>query len=115
MARQLIQSQEITIASGTTTAAINLDNRVLVGVDIPSGVASTTMTIEAAPTSAGTFDKVYDGLGQYGAVGNVTFTIAASKQIIIPPQITAGVMVCKLAFDSSETAKTYTIYTREIE
>ena len=115
MARQLIQSQEITITSGTTTAAINLDNRVLVGVQTPTGIASTTMKVLASSSATGTFNAVYDGLGQYGAVGNVTFTIAASKQIIIPPQITAGVMVCKLAFGSSETAKTYTIYTREIE
>jgi len=115
MARQLIQAQEIVITSGTTTSAINLDNRVLVGVQTPSGIASTTMKIEASSTSTGTFDEVYDSLGQYGAVGDVTFTIVASKQIIIPPQITAGVMVCKLVFNSSETAKTYIIYTREIE
>lgn len=115
MARQLIQAQEITITSGTTTAAINLDNRVLVGVQTPSGIASTTMKIQGAKTSDGTFVAVYDPLGLYGTVGDITFTIAASKIIPIPPQITDTVMTCKLEFGSSETSKTYIVYTREIE
>ena len=115
MARQLIVSQQITIISGTTTAAINLDNRVLVGVQTPSGIASTTMKVLASSSSTGTFNPVYDGAGAYGAAGDYTPPIVAEKVIPLPPQLMDTVMVCKLEFNSSETNKTYTIYTREIE
>lgn len=103
-----------TISSGTTTSEIELDNRVLVGVVMPSGISSTTMKISAAISKGGTFVNVQDGLGQYGAAGDVTFTVAASKHLSIPPAITANLTNIKLVFGSSETSKTFTLITREI-
>jgi hypothetical protein len=115
MAQQKILATTITIASGTDTDVIDLQNRVLVGVQLPASVASTAMTIDAAYKSDATFAPIYDGLGQYGAVGDVSFTVAASKYVLIPPTITAGISFVKLSFGTSETAKTYTYFTREID
>lgn len=115
MAQQKILATTTTIVSGTDTDVIDLQNRVLVGVQIPASVSSTAMTIDASNKKNGTFTAIYDGLGQYGAVGEVSFTIAASKYILIPPTITAGVDFVKLSFGSSETAKTYVYFTREID
>jgi hypothetical protein len=115
MPASLVSTNTITIASGTTTAAIDLGRRVLVGVQTPASIASTTLKIKVAPSTAGTYVNVYDGLGQYVTVGDFITTIASSKYIPIPPPLTAGVPYCKLEFGSTETAKTFTYYTREIE
>ena len=73
------------------------------------------MKIAVAPSAGGTYSNAVDGLGQYGTAGaDVTFTIAASKYIVIPPFITAGASDAKLIFGSSETSKTYEYVTREI-
>lgn len=109
-----LETLSTTIASGTTTDEINLNRRVLVGVYIPASVASTSMKISTASAAAGTFVAIQDGLAQYGAAGDVTFTIAASKYLSIPPAITAGVNYIKLVFGSSETAKAYTLVFREV-
>ena len=114
MAQDNILATTVTIASGTTTAVIDLDKRVLVGVQTPASIASSALTINQAYQSDGTYAPVYDGLGQYGAVGDVTFTIASSKYVIIPPTVTAGIPFIKLVFGSTETAKTFIYYTREI-
>lgn len=114
MPQSKIRYQNDTISSGTTTAEIKLGDRVLVGVITPSGISSTTMKISAAPTDGGTFVNIQDGLGQYGAAGDVTFTVAASKHLTIPPALTANLTNIKLVFGSSETSKTFTILTREI-
>ena len=115
MTNQALATSTITIASGTTTAAIDLQRRVLVGVQTPSGIASTTLKLQVAESLTGTYVTIYDGLGMYGAVGEFATAIAASEYIPIPPPLTAGVPFCKLQFNSSETDKTYIIYTREIE
>ena len=114
MPQSKIRTDTITITSGTTTTAINLKDRVLVAVVTPSGIASTTLKIAAAVSTGGTFVNIQDGLGQYGAVGDVTFTIAASKHLTIPPTITANLTDIKLVFGSSETSKTFTYVTREV-
>lgn len=109
------QNTTTTITSGTTTGEILLKGKLLVGVWIPSGVASTTMKISTAPSSGGTFVNAIDGLGQLGTAGSdVTFTIAASKYVPIPPFLTAGIPVCKLVFGSSETSKTYDVAFKEV-
>jgi hypothetical protein len=104
----------ITIASGTTTDAIDLGRRVLVGVQTPASIASTSMKIQVAPSLNGTYVTIYDGLGMWGAVGEFSTGITSSEYIPIPPPLTAGVPFCKLQFSSTETDKTFTYYTREI-
>lgn len=103
-----------TILTGAATDEVDLKNRVLVGVITPSGISSVTMKIAAAPKKGGTFVNIQDGLGQYGAIGDITFTMAASKHLTIPPTITANLTNIKLVFNASETAKTFTLVTREI-
>lgn len=110
-----VSTNTITIASGTTTAAINLGRRVLVGVQTPSGIASSVLKLQVASSESGTYVSVYDGLGQYGTAGDFQTSIAASKYIPIPPPLTAGVPFCKLEFGSTETTKTFIYYTREID
>lgn len=110
-----VSTNTITIASGTTTAAINLYRRVLVGVQTPASIASTTLKLQVAASESGTYVTVYDGLGQYGTAGDFQTSIASSKYTPIPPPLTAGVPFCKLEFGSTETAKTFIYYTREIE
>lgn len=110
-----IKIESITISSGTTTDAINLNSRVLVGVHIPASVASTTMKIQGISNAGDTHLTVQDGLAQFGSAGDLTFTIAASRYIPIAPSITAGLTNIKLVFGSSETTKTYKIVLRDIE
>lgn len=115
MAQQKILATTTTIVSGTDTSVIDLQDRVLVGVQLPASVSSTSMTVNGSNKSDGTFSPIYDGLGSYGAVGDISFTVASEKYVVIPPTITAGINYAKLVFGSSETDKTYTYYTREIE
>lgn len=109
-----IRAEPTTIVSGTTTDEIVLGDRVLVGVVMPSGIASTTMTVLAATAAGGTFVTMQDGVGQYGPIGDITFTIAASKHLTIPPAMTSGITFIKLVFGSSETARTFETVTRDI-
>lgn len=111
----LYKTFSTTISSGTTTDEINLGNRILVGVHIPASVSSTDMKISGATNAGGTFSNVYDGDGLYGTVGDYNPAIAASKYIPIPPSLTVGLTDVKLIFGASETSKTYTIVTREIQ
>lgn len=114
MPKSKIRSETFTIASGTTSGEINLKDRVLVGLTTPSGISSTTMKIAQAFSDGATYVNIQDGLGQYGAAGDLTFTIAASKYYAIPPSVTAGCPNIKFVFGSSETAKTFGYRTREI-
>jgi hypothetical protein len=108
--------QNTTITSGTTTDEIDIKGGTLVAVLIPASVSSTTMTITASPTSGGTFTTIYDGLAQYvSAAGNLSFTIAASKWVIIPASAVVGFNFIKLVFGSSETSKTYTVAYRHLD
>ena len=114
MPESKIRTGTDTIASGTTTAEIDLGNRVLVAVICPASISSTTMKIATAAAAGGTYVNAHDGLGQYGAVGDITFTVAASKGVDIPPAMAASWTNIKLVFGSSESAKTFTYVTREI-
>lgn len=106
----------ITIASGTTTAEIDLKGGTLVAVKLPSGLSSTTLKIQEAPFAGGTYTNIIDGLGSYGTQGaDIQFTIAASKTVIIPPTISCGLRYIKLLFGSSETAATITYIVRNLD
>ena len=103
-----------TITSGTTTNEINIVGGTLTEVYIPASIASATMKILKSDVTGGTFSAIYDALGTYTAAGDVTFTIAADKWVVIPPSLTAGLQFFKLEFDQTETSKTYKIAHRSI-
>lgn len=108
--------QTTTITSGTTTDEIDIKGGTLVAVLIPASVSSTTMKISASPTSGGTFTTIYDGLPLYlSAAGDLSFTITASKWVIVPVGAVVGFNFIKLVFGSSETSKTYTIAYRHVD
>lgn len=91
-----------TIASGTTSAELDLIGGTLVSIITPASLASTTFTITVSDVSGGTFVTAKDPLTS----GNTrTFTIAASGYYDIPPAITAGMRYIKVVFGSSETTK----------
>lgn len=94
--------QEVTITSGTTTDAIATGNEWLVGVYLPSGIASTTLTFSVCDTKDGTFVPVTDENG-----ATVTVNVAASKYVSLKNPMPFGAGFIKLVFGSSETSKTY--------
>ena len=109
-----IRSRISTLVSGSVSDEIDLKDRVLIGIYIPSGIASATLKIATSPARGGTFLNVQDGLAQFGTTGDITFTITASTYLQIPPAITAGLNNIKLILNNSETAKTFELATREI-
>lgn len=114
MARKFITGTE-TISSGTTTSEIVIPHGyALVEVKTPASISSTAMYLQSAPSSGGTDTRIYDGLGQYGAVGDVTFTVTSSKAIHIPPALTYGKPVITIEFGSTETSKTFTYTLTEV-
>lgn len=111
-----VQGYTTTITSGTTTSEIDLKGGTLVAVILPAGLSSTQMKISASSTSGGTYANIIDGLGQYGTLGgDLTFTIAASKILPIPPSITAGFRYIKLLPQSTETNATLTYLVRNFD
>lgn len=105
-----------TIASGTTTAEIDLQGGTLIGIITPASIASTTATIQMAPTSAGTYVTVKDPLGTITtAGGNISMTIASSGYYVLPLSVTAGLRFIKLVTGSTETNKTFTFVYRAVQ
>lgn len=111
---QRIKPVETIIVSGTTTDAIDLQNRIIVGVRTPAGIASTSFIIQESSTIDGVFFPLYNSNAQYGAVGDFNFSCLSSKSVYIPAFVTESCRYIKLVFNSSETLKTFEILTREI-
>lgn len=99
-----------TIASGTTTNAIPLGaGKSLVGVYIPSGISSTSVTFTASPTADGTYSTV--------ARNNTTITegVTASRLLTLDPVKFAAIEFLKIVTSASETDKTFTLVVKVIE
>jgi len=96
-------------SSGTTSDEIDLSDSTLCGIIIPSAITGATMTVTASPTSGGTFSTVYkDG-------ADLSFTIAASKYVVMQPADFAGCKYIKLVSASSEGAeRSITVVTRKM-
>ena len=101
-----------TIASGTSSAELDLLGGTLVSIITPASLASTTFTITVSDISGGTFLTCKDPIN---AGTTRTFTVAASGYYDIPPAITAGMRYIKVVFGSSETAKTIKYGIRNID
>lgn len=90
-----------TIASGTTTSAIDLDSMMLLAVNCPAGIASTTFTVQTSPDGV-TYQTFYkDG-------ANKSYACAASKNVSVADDHIIANFI-KIVFGSSETDKTFDI------
>ncbi|MBP3958343.1 hypothetical protein J8F10_24100 [Gemmata sp. G18] len=89
-----------TIASGQTTSAeIDLTGADLCGLFMPAAFTGTTIKIQAAPASGGTFVTVQSGGADYA------LPVAASKYVPIENlAVVAGLRFIKLVSGSSEGA-----------
>jgi hypothetical protein len=96
-----------TIASGTTTAAINLQGKTLYAIGCPGSLSSTSLTFTASPTKGGTFLAVED---EDGAA--ISITVEASKFVAFNTSHIAlrAIPWIKLVFGSSETDKIISLY-----
>ena len=100
-----------TIASGQTTSGeIDLAGCDLCGLFMPASFTGTTVKIQAAPASGGTFVTVQQGGVDYA------LTVAASKYVPIENlAVVAGLRFIKLVSGSSEAAdRTITLAARPI-
>lgn len=92
-------AEDVAIASsGTTSAEIDLDNRVITSIQIPAAITSTTLAIHASTATGGTFTVVrINGTDHSEAV-------AASKIISINPANFWGYRYIKIVMGSAEGA-----------
>ena len=81
----------------------------LVGIETPSGISGSSMTITCATTTGGTFVTAKDKSGN-----DFTLTIVASKRYILSPADTRGFDFIKLVSSASETNKTFTLICSQI-
>jgi hypothetical protein len=102
-----VKTQTTTIASGTTTDAIDLTGKTLFAIQCPASISATTCTFTAAASRADTYVAVNDDAGNA-----ISITVAASKIIVLLNKHLAlrPFSYLKLVFGASETAKTYTLY-----
>ncbi len=100
-----------TIASGQTTSGeIDLAGCDLCGLFMPASFTGTTIKIQAAPASGGTFVTVQQGGIDY------TLAVAASKYVPVENlAVVAGLRFIKLVSGSSEGAdRTITLAARPV-
>jgi len=92
---------DVTIAlSGTQSAEVDIGNYDIVGIITPSTFDGTTITIQASPTSGGTF---YPVAAANTASTAYTITTTASIWSPIDPTVTRGLRYIKLTCGSSQT------------
>jgi hypothetical protein len=106
-----VVSQDFTIASGTTSAEIDLKGGTLAGLRCPSGIASSSVKVTSTNAASGTYiEDLEDGL-----TTDKSYSIVASKRRLFKPSDVAGLRFIKFVFSSTETAKTFTVDYRSIE
>jgi len=98
--------------TGTTSAAIDLEGRTIVGLRTPTYAASTVaITFLVAESLTGTYITLND---KDNAEYSITVD-ATSKQYFVEPFIFAGVGFVKIVTSESETAEVTTLITRPID
>lgn len=90
-----------TIAVGQTdSTAIDLSGLELVGFFIPSNLTATSISIQAAPSSAGTYVVAQDGSGS-----TYSLTVAANKYVPINNfNVVAGLRFIKLTAGTAQAS-----------
>jgi len=93
-------STTVVIPNGqTTSAAFDIGGFTLVGMILPSALTSTAMKINASDSLAGTYVPVYGPTGT-----QISYTVAASRYVVIPPTDLQGVNFIELVAGSAEGA-----------
>jgi len=88
-----------TIASGqTVSAALDLGDKTLVGLQMPSAFTGVALTFQASFDGT-TYATVVDDTG-----GSLTYTVAASTYIVIHPTTFAGIKKLKVVSGTAEGA-----------
>lgn len=97
-----VSYEELTIASGqTTSAAIDLGEYTLIGIDIPSNFDGTTLTLLHSTTSGGTYNSVQI---DHTSASAFTITTAASRYVPLSNlAIPAGLRFVKLVAGTSQS------------
>ena len=104
-------TRTVTIASGdTASGAVDLLAESLFNVFIPSSFTGTALTFQVATAVDGTFVTLTNEDGT-----DYSVTVAASKCVVVDPQIFAGVRFLKIVSDAAEGGdRTLTLATRAI-
>jgi hypothetical protein len=99
--RKSYTSNAIIAESGTTSAAIDLDENDLVAIITPDALTGTAVSIVASNSINGAFVTVQDGDG-----ADLSIAIAANKFIPISNlALTAGLRFIKLVSNGTEAAE----------
>lgn len=94
-----------TIAAGASlSAAVNIQGKVIVGIQIPASWSAANLSFQAAYDGA-TFVEVYDGAGNAISV----VVAAASTFILIDPSLWAGVKWLKVRSGTSGSPVNQTV------
>jgi hypothetical protein len=89
-------------AGSATSAAIDIGEGTVVGLQIPAGYAGTTLKFQGANEEGGTYNDIFYLNGV--AVTALTLTsVAENKNITISPEMLAGFRYLKLVSSASET------------
>ena len=86
-------------SGGTTSAEIDLQGMVPVGITFPASMTSTSASFTVSDTTGGTFRALYRSDGTL-----YTITVTASAQVILPPYDFCGARFIKIVTGSSEGA-----------
>jgi hypothetical protein len=89
-------------AASATSAAIDVGEGTVVGVQIPAGFQGTTLKFQGANESGGTYNDIYYLNGVAATVLTLT-SVAENKNITISPEMLAGYRHLKLVSSTSET------------
>lgn len=96
MTYQYLNHIELTISAGQSVSnAVQLAERLLVGIVMPSGWAAADLTFQASRDNV-TYRNVYDDSGNEKAV-----VAAASRHIVITPSDFAGIEWLKIRSGTS--------------
>lgn len=100
---------DVTVASGASlSAAMDLQQKELIGVRVPATVTGTTLTVKTSDSTTGTFN------GHYPNGTELSITIAGGEDIQFNPPIVAR--AAKIDTGSNEpAARTFTFITRQFQ
>ena len=113
--RSIVQTiaEAIILSGATTSQEIDLFGYTLMGFHLPAAFTGTTLKIQTATVSGGTFQTAFDAVNN----ADFSFAIAAGKYVSIPDfaNITAGMRFIKIVSGSAEGAdRTITLAVRPV-
>jgi hypothetical protein len=91
-------TKEVDFSAATVSDALDLGGGSIIAIVFPSTWSGTVLTFLASHDDTNFFD-VYDEAGD-----QVSYTVAASRYVAIPPSKGIAMDACKIESDQSETA-----------